>query len=121
MNANDFNAAMGAVVRRLRLEHGLTQEDVGRAMGVSYQQAQKSEKGINGFAAHYLPILAELFGVTVAYLYEQVCIASPETEPSEAECAGYLAARYVTRISDPKLRSNVVDFARKLAYSGSAA
>ncbi len=42
-------------------------------------------------------------------------------EPGPAENDSFLAARYVGKIADPKLRGLVVDFARKCAYQGEAA
>jgi transcriptional regulator with XRE-family HTH domain len=116
-----FNKAMGAAIRKERLARGMTMADLGKQLGVSYQQIQKNEYGINGLSAFTVMRVAEIFELTLAQLYERAAInaaVKPAAEPSEAENAGYLAARYVQRIADPKLRSNVVDFARKLAYSG---
>lgn len=121
MTQNTFNKAMGAVIRRHRQQRGLSQGDIGKALGVSYQQAQKSELGVNGFAAQYLPILAELFGVTVGELYEQAGIKAKAPEPSAADNDAFLAARYVAKIPSGKLRRNIIDFARKCAYEETAA
>jgi len=119
--ANAFNVAMGRVVRQLRKSSALTQKEVGAHINVSYQQLNKYENGTNGIAACYLPRLAELFGVSVADLYAQVGLTAAATEPTEAENDSFLAARYVARISDPKLRRVIVDFTRKLAYQGGEA
>jgi transcriptional regulator with XRE-family HTH domain len=116
MANKEFNARMGRVIRELRLKHGFTQEAVGTAISVTFQQVQKYERGANGLAAHYLPALAAFFGVTVADLYELAGVASIANPPSEAESDSFLAARYIARIADPKLRSLFVDFLRKAAY-----
>jgi transcriptional regulator with XRE-family HTH domain len=120
MTPKAFNKAMGAVVREHRKHRGLTQADVGKALGVTYQQIQKNEAGVNGIGAHYLMILAGLFGVTIGELYEQAGIRVNAREPSPAENDGFLAARYVSKIPNEKLRRNIIDFARKCAYEEAA-
>jgi transcriptional regulator with XRE-family HTH domain len=121
MTPKSFNKAMGAVIRRHRQQRGLSQGDIGKALGVSYQQVQKSETGLNCFAAHYLPVLAELFGLTIGDLYKQAGIQAKTVEPSPADNDAFLAARYVAKISSDKLRRNIIDFARKCAYEGASA
>jgi transcriptional regulator with XRE-family HTH domain len=120
MTPRGFNKAMGAVIRRHRKERGLAQSALADALGVSYQQIQKSESGLNGFSAEYLPILANLFGVTVGEFYEQAGLAVNGTEPDAASNDGFLAARYVAKIPSETLRRNIVDFARKCAYEEAA-
>jgi transcriptional regulator with XRE-family HTH domain len=118
MTPKQFNRSLGAVTRQLRIERGLSQAHVGVALGVTYQQIQKNEHGQNSLAAHYLPKLAKLFGVTVADLYERAGVKSVAAEPTAADNDAFMAARYVKRIADPKLRSHIIDFTRKLAYEG---
>ncbi len=119
--ANSFNVAMGRAIRELRLKNGLSQGTVGKHINVSYQQISKVEKGTNGIAACYLPRLAELLGVTVADLYERVGSSSQSKQHSPAENDSFLAARYVGKIEDPKIRSVIIDVARKAAYQGAEA
>lgn len=121
MELTEFNRAMGAVLRKHRLSCGLRQVDVGASFDVSYQQVNKIEHGYNAASAYQLTKIAKLFGVSVADLYRETCAEKPDRPVSEAQSDGFLAARYVGRIADPKLRGNLVDFARKLAYAGSAA
>jgi transcriptional regulator with XRE-family HTH domain len=121
MKAKDFNKAMGLVVRRHRLLQGLNQAAVGKQISVSYQQVQKGESGQNAFSAFQLTRIAELFGIAVADLYQEAGLEKREPILTEAQSDGFLAARYVGKIRDPKLRTNLVDFARKLAYAGAAA
>ncbi len=118
---NSFNIAMGRTIRELRLKHGLCQEDVGAVLGVSAQQVSKAEAGTNSIAACDLPKLAKLFGVTVASLYKRASVPDTQREPTKAENDGFLIARYVSRIEDPKLRSLFIDLLRKLAYQKGAA
>jgi transcriptional regulator with XRE-family HTH domain len=119
--ATAFDKAMGRVIRQLRKERGLTQTQLGSALEVTFQQAQKYENGTNGLAAHYLPRIASLLGTTVADLYARAGHVDAFIEPNPAENDSFLAARYVGKIADPKIRSVIIDVARKVAYQGEVA
>jgi len=123
MSAKQFNRAMGAAIKRLRKKRGLSLQQVGAALGVTYQQAGKYTDGANGLSAYYLPKLAALFGISIEQLYEQarINVAVEPAEPTPADNDAFLAARYVARIEDEKVRGAFVDFARKLAFQGGGA
>jgi len=57
------HAALGKRIKALRLLAGLSQEDVGKQMGYSFQLQQKLEKGINRIDFVRLQKLATLFNV----------------------------------------------------------
>jgi transcriptional regulator with XRE-family HTH domain len=121
MTPKDFNTAIGRLIRDLRQIRGLNQAAVGRAIGVSYQQISKGEAGTNAFSAFQLSRLAGLLDIHIADLYERAGESTGVQQPTAAEHDSYLAARYVAKIADPKLRGSVVDFTRKLAYNAGAA
>ena len=50
----EFNTIVGKNIRHLRKEKRLTQKEVGDAIGVSFQQIQKYEKGLNGLHSYSL-------------------------------------------------------------------
>jgi transcriptional regulator with XRE-family HTH domain len=61
------------VGRRLRLKRtilGLSQEAVGKEIGVTFQQIQKYERGINRMGASRLYDFAKALGVTVSYFFD---------------------------------------------------
>jgi transcriptional regulator with XRE-family HTH domain len=60
---------IGARIRALRLETGTSQEALASAIGVSFQQVQKYEKGVNRVAASTLMDIARALGVGVEALY----------------------------------------------------
>ena len=43
--SHDLDISAGRVIKKLRQAAGLTQSDVGRVLGISYQQVQKYESG----------------------------------------------------------------------------
>ena len=64
------NNAMGKALREIRLSNGLTQTKVGDALGFSFQQIQKYEKGINGVTSEKLLDLANVLQVPINFFYE---------------------------------------------------
>lgn len=49
---------MGARIRAARLEKGLSLQELGKSLGVSYQQVQRYENGVNSLAAGMLERLS---------------------------------------------------------------
>jgi transcriptional regulator with XRE-family HTH domain len=121
MTAQAFNRAMGAAIKRHRLARGLKQADIGAALGVSYQQIQKNEHGINALSAYQVSNLAVVFGLPVGTLYADAELTQPEHAPTAAENDSFLAARYIAKIRSPQQRSALIDYTRKLAYEGASA
>lgn len=59
-----LDAEIGARVRERRRVLGMTQADLGRALGVSYQQVHKFETGKNRLAAAQLVTVGQILAVT---------------------------------------------------------
>ena len=65
-----FNCACGKKIRSRRLQLGLTQTNLGNSIGVTFQQIQKYEKGLNGVSAERLGKIAEKLRINVLYFYK---------------------------------------------------
>lgn len=63
---------VGANIRKLRGEHGLTLQDLASQLGMSHQQLQKYETGSNRVSAGVLYVIACAFSVPVDALFEGV-------------------------------------------------
>lgn len=61
---------VGHRVRVRRLLIGVSQERLGDALGVTFQQIQKYEKGANRISASRLRQISEMLGVPVSFFYE---------------------------------------------------
>jgi transcriptional regulator with XRE-family HTH domain len=61
---------VGHRVRIRRLLVGVSQEKLGDALGVTFQQVQKYEKGTNRISASRLQQIAEMLGVSIGFFYE---------------------------------------------------
>jgi transcriptional regulator with XRE-family HTH domain len=59
---------VGSRVRKRRMMLGMSQEKLGDALGLTFQQIQKYEKGINRMGASRLQQAADLLGVPVPFL-----------------------------------------------------
>ena len=64
LNAKTEDAKIGANLKRMRLLCGMSQEALGYQLGLTFQQIQKYEKGINRISGARLTQIARLFGVT---------------------------------------------------------
>jgi transcriptional regulator with XRE-family HTH domain len=80
---------VGRKVRALRLERNMSQEKLGDALGLTFQQVQKYEKGANRISAGRLQRIAEILGVpTTAFFADASSVYEPPngsraTEPAE--------------------------------------
>jgi transcriptional regulator with XRE-family HTH domain len=65
-----IDAYVGSRLRARRVEVGLSQGSLGNALGITFSQVQKYEKGSNRIGAGRLYHLATILGVSVPYFYE---------------------------------------------------
>lgn len=66
----DLDVALGRQISIYRRLAGLSQTELGAAIGVSFQQVQKYEKGTNRLSANRLPSIASALGVSINELFE---------------------------------------------------
>lgn len=69
---NPADTHIGNKLRALRMERKLSQETLGAQLGVSFQQIQKYEKGVNRIGAGRLSDIAKFFKVPESYFFEGV-------------------------------------------------
>src|SRR6201996_3035399 len=71
-HANPVDAQVGSRVRLRRMLIGMSQERLGELLGLTFQQVQKYEKGVNRIGAGRLFDVARILGVPIDYFYENV-------------------------------------------------
>ena len=64
-----IDVRVGARLRLLRRARGLSQTDLAKSLGLTFQQVQKYERGINRISASKLWTAAEILGVPVVELF----------------------------------------------------
>jgi transcriptional regulator with XRE-family HTH domain len=123
---NPVDKHVGSRVRMRRLMVGMSQEKLGDALGLTFQQIQKYEKGTNRIGASRLQQIADILQVPVSFLFEGVPGAAVGaegfSESSPAYVADFLATaeglaliRAFTRIPEIKLRRAIVDLVEQIA------
>lgn len=70
MTKQDIDTHVGKRLRLRRTMMGLSQEAVAKAVGITFQQVQKYEKGTNAMNANRLYEFAQFMHVPVAYFFE---------------------------------------------------
>lgn len=129
--ANPMDVHVGTRVRLRRMLLGMSQEKLGEHLGLTFQQVQKYEKGVNRIGASRLFDLAKVLGVPVQFFYDEApaeVIGSSAPVPgfSEATSDSYVVEflssrdglelnKAFARIKDPKVRRSIVDLVRSLA------
>ncbi len=69
---------IGGKIYSLRLSHGFSREQLSKVIGVTHQQLQKYEKGINRVSVGRLFLIAKALLKDISYFYEGLEIASNE-------------------------------------------
>ena len=69
---NPIDVHVGSQLKLRRILLGLSQERLADELGITFQQVQKYEKGLNRIGASRLWDLAQVLGVSVAYFYEDL-------------------------------------------------
>jgi transcriptional regulator with XRE-family HTH domain len=129
--ANPIDVHVGSRVRLRRMLLGMSQEKLGEHLGLTFQQIQKYEKGINRIGASRLFDLAKVLGVPVQFFYEELPTAESEAlaglgeRPAESYAVEFLGSREglelnkaFARITDARVRRSIVELVR--AFAGEA-
>ena len=129
--ANPVDVHVGARVRQRRTLLGMSQEKLSDALGLTFQQVQKYERGANRIGASRLYDISRVLDVPVSYFYEDMPASVVACAPS-AVIAGTAVApathdaspldrretlelvRAYYRIADPAIRERIVMLAKSL-------
>jgi transcriptional regulator with XRE-family HTH domain len=126
---NPIDKHVGSRVRMRRMMLSMSQEKLGDALGLTFQQVQKYEKGTNRIGASRLQQIAHILEVPVSFFFEgapDVGIPAPQSGMSEAPSPAYVSDFLATsdglaltkafmRIHDSKLRRRIVDLVEHIA------
>jgi transcriptional regulator with XRE-family HTH domain len=126
---NPIDKHVGSRVRMRRMMVGMSQEKLGDALGLTFQQVQKYEKGTNRIGASRLQQISSILQVPVAFFFEGAPQASNDDNidlhldgaPSPAYVSDFLATsdglaltKSFMRIKDAKLRRRIVDLVEQI-------
>jgi transcriptional regulator with XRE-family HTH domain len=112
----------GDRLRARRIMMKISQEELGEKLGVSFQQIQKYEKGVNRLSAAMTVNVAEILEVDTGYFYDEIPKTNRSGEietPALTELALTLHGRRLIdaflNLKNDKLRGAVADLAHVLA------
>jgi transcriptional regulator with XRE-family HTH domain len=124
---NPIDRHVGSRVRMRRIMLGMSQERLGEALGLTFQQVQKYEKGTNRIGASRLQQIAHILQIPVAFFFEDAPrqlerLDETRDAPSASYVSEFLASteglsltRAFMRIDEPKLRRRIVDLVEAIA------
>jgi transcriptional regulator with XRE-family HTH domain len=124
---NPVDKYVGSRVRMRRIMLGMSQEKLGEALGLTFQQIQKYEKGTNRVGASRIQQISEVLQVPVSFLFEggpsgSAAAAGYNDGGSPTYVSDFLATseglaltRAFTKITDAKLRRSIVDLVEQIA------
>lgn len=119
--ANPIDIQVGNRVRIRRMLIGMSQEKLGDMLGLTFQQVQKYEKGVNRIGAGRLFEVARILNVPVDFFYEGVSAAG-EVESDGAPVMEFVSsgeglqlALAFMKIKDIKVRKRMLDLVKSLA------
>jgi transcriptional regulator with XRE-family HTH domain len=124
---NPIDKHVGSRVRMRRMMLAMSQEKLGDALGLTFQQVQKYEKGTNRIGASRLQQISHILQVPVAFFFEgapnlQASADAMKDAPSPAYVSDFLATseglsltKAFMRIKEPKLRRRIVDLVEEIA------
>lgn len=127
---------VGQRVRLRRTLLGMSQERLGEAVGLTFQQIQKYERGTNRIGASRLYDLSCVLDVVVSYFFDGApdpadgCTAPPSTRAGASDRAArdpmnkretLELVRAYYRIGDPALRKRLFELTKAIASGDSGA
>jgi transcriptional regulator with XRE-family HTH domain len=117
-----IDVEVGQRIRIQRLAAGLSQSELAERIGVTFQQVQKYEKGMNRVGAGRLTKIARVLNVPVGSFFDgRDTIEQVELQGMDAPLAAmaqpyaYRLLRAYASISDPDLRETIVEFVERTA------
>ena len=124
---NPTDKHVGARVRMRRMMLGMSQEKLGDALGLTFQQVQKYEKGANRIGASRLQQISNILQVPVSFFFEGAPSAPGahhdglSEAPSPAYVSDFLATsdglaltKAFMNIKSAKLRRRIVDLVEQI-------
>lgn len=124
---NPIDKHVGNRVRMRRMLAGISQEKLGGALGLTFQQVQKYEKGSNRISASRLQQIAQMLDVPVAFFFDGaptgdipapgLADSAATTYVSEflATSEGVQLTKAFAQIKSNRVRRRIIDLVESLA------
>ena len=129
--ANAIDSYVGARIRMRRQLLGMSQERLAEQIGVTFQQVQKYEKGINRIGASRLQRIADVLHTSVSFFFEQensepLTLQGLDLSANSDPVAEFLRTkeglvlnRAFLKIADRNIRETVIALVKAMAQAES--
>lgn len=127
-NTHPVDVFVGGKLRIKRLEKGMSQENLGDCVNLTFQQIQKYERGVNRISASKLFELAKSLETDIAYFFHGIRDAvidyqfdthkNPVFSDSNDNYLPYLDPETIelvknfSKIKDKKIKANILSFVK---------
>lgn len=115
--AHPVDIHVGRQIKSQRLARGLSQEEFGRRLELTFQQIQKYETGYNRVSASRLYEITQVLEVPVGYFFEGLDMTEQGPEPLDR--ALLELCRDFRSIRSPAVRTGIASLVRTLAKESS--
>ena len=117
LSATEVDRLVGDRIRRRRILMGLTQDQLGEALGISYQQVQKYETGANRVSAGRLYLIASRLEVSPGWFFDPVKSDASSSDFDDLGSSRQLMdfVRSFSKIEDDRLKAVLVSLVRAMA------
>ena len=119
LSASEVDRLVGDRIRRRRILMGLTQDQLGEALGILYQQIQKYETGSNRVSAGRLYLIAEKLEVSAGWFFDPVKSDASSSDFNDIGSSRQLMdfVRSFSKIEDDRVKAILVSLVRAMADS----
>jgi transcriptional regulator with XRE-family HTH domain len=112
------DVAIGERIRTQRIAIGMSQEELGSRLGISFQQIQKYEKGMNRVSAVQLSLISDALGTNAVTLLDGV---DGDSKSKSTPISRFMSTKVgvdlveaMLEIKDPSVRQAIVSLAKSL-------
>lgn len=117
IKTEELDRVIGLRVRQARNEINMSQDKLGQELGITFQQVQKYEKGVNRVSASCLALVAQILHKPITFFYDEV-----KYKPNSRgeDIAQFVASREGMKLIehatylDPAMQQSLIEIARNM-------
>ena len=110
-NNNAVDVHVGKRIRLRRTLLGMSQEQLGNALNITFQQVQKYERGANRVSASRLWDISQIIDVPISYFFEDMSDTTLKASPRRVSASGAELV-IVDDTKDPMARRETLELVR---------
>lgn len=112
MTIDPFDINIGKKLRQLRNLKGISQASLAADAGITFQQVQKYEKGVNRISASRLYSFSKILGVPVTQFYQEA--EKPTVSDLMESKETIVLVREYQKITSPAARKHVLEIIKSI-------